>query len=181
MLWLLLFVCVLGIATASQNATESHKATDYRNILTESFVICKHDPVCAHRFYIDKDAFDLHLFNYLLGVYMKQTEMLPFMMEHFENNDVVKKMWLYTMRQASFCTENEYVDAHGKCVCKNGKVCHEEPSESYTLDMVSFNIFFVAIIVVIVYYSTVPLSQLRIIYTNILRLRKKFDKPESRL
>ena len=151
---------------------------DFKNIRLISFVICRTDPQCARRFFIDKKTFDFNQFRYLFERFADEIETREYLQNNFAK-DIVKKAWLQTMRLASFCTENEIPDSHGNCVCKNGKICHEQPANAYSGDGLSFTVVFIVLILVIIYYSAVHLSAVRVIHNNSLRLLRYYKNTDD--
>lgn len=149
------------------------KKMDFRNIRLISFTICRSDPECARRFFIDGQAFDINLFRYFFDRFVVETDSREYLENTFAS-DLVKQSWLYTMRQASFCTDNEVADSDGYCVCKNGKVCHEESSSVFNIDVASFNFVFVVLLIATIYYSAVHLSEFRTIHDNVIRLKQYY-------
>lgn len=133
---------------------------------------CRADPVCAHRFFLDELGVDPELFPYLFRRFVASTDAQSLLEEHYMESDAVKRTWLVTMRLASFCTENEYIDARKRaCVCRPGKVCHESGNDGY--DVVSLNVSCAVIVLGMIYYATLHLSEFRVIYKNVTMLRKQ--------
>jgi hypothetical protein len=133
----------------------------YENIRDWSFHLCRGDPRCARRFFVDDASPDRQRFNYLLDRFVVETATRPFLLTHFNSNcAVVREGWMYLMRTASFCSDNEVLDGDGYCTCRNGKVCHEAPSKKYSFDIVSLNVLFSIFLSVILYYSIALLRRL---------------------
>ncbi len=165
----LLFLCIYHCI--AQNTTEH--VMDYRNIRLISFTVCISDPICSQRFFIDSESFDMRTFKYFFDRFVIETKSKDFLEKNFYN-DQVKKAWLYTMQTANFCTENEIVTTDGYCVCKSGKTCHEEYPTTFTVDIMSFNVIFVILLITTLYYSVIHLSDFRDIHDNIQKLQKHY-------
>lgn len=181
-------ICIAAIAFASAHAPRQPTISGkhYAKLTSQSDPVdapldriqahvhqqCRADPICAHRFFLDELGVDPDLFPYLFRRFVAVTDAQSLLEEHYMESDAVKQAWLVTMRLASFCTENEYVDATDRsCVCRPGKVCHEGGNDGY--DVVSLNVLCAVIVLGMIYYATLHLSEFRVIYKNVLVLRKQ--------
>lgn len=190
-MFLLCLFCVLSFLSVTCIGTEQKKHVDqdrsrldkrsthmdFQNIRAISFVICRSDPICAKRFYIDRKTFDINQFRYLFNTFVDENENREYLINNFQN-DSVKKAWLRMMRMASFCSENEIPDSSGYCICKNGKICDEKPASVFNGDSFSFTMVFIVLIVITVYYSAVHLSAIRTIHDNSEYLMNKYYRKQ---
>lgn len=160
------------------NGENGTRPVEYAEVRTISFYLCRSDAECARRFFIDHRALDYSRYMYLFDRFVAETESRQFLIAHF-SVDAVKQGWLYTMRRANFCTENEVLDSEGYCVCRNGKVCHETSGDVFSFDILSLDFLCIVVIVGVFYYSTLHMSQFRVMYHNVMRLRDRYEREDS--
>ena len=150
-----------------------HRPMDFRTVRALAFEICLKDAVCAQRFYIAHTTFDIGLFRHFFDRFVADTGAHDYLVANYAA-DAVKRGWLYTMRQASFCTDNELPSEDGlRCVCRNGRVCHEESPSAYNIDTLSFTVLLVAMLVATFGFSMAHLEQLRAIDSDVRALRRE--------
>ena len=165
--------CILllysGVVTGeTQLVTQRSSLAQVRS---HAFEQCRNDPQCAQRFFLDELGVDENLFVYLFNRFVAATNTQNFLETSYMNSSEVQHAWLVSMRLANFCTENEYVDPVDRyCVCRPGKICYEDGNDGY--DVVSLNVLCAVIVLGILYYATLHLSEFRVIYKNLVWLRK---------
>jgi hypothetical protein len=69
--------------------------------------------------------------------------------------------WLYALRLADFCTENEIFDEQLGCVCKEGKVCDEIDPGQYLFSIVSFIVLMVVATIIYMWQLFTTGAQVR--------------------
>jgi len=75
--------------------------------------------------------------------------------------------WLYVLRLADFCTENEIFDEELGCVCREGKVCDETDPGQYTFQIVAFIVFIVVAAGIYLWQMVTTGAQVRNISTEV--------------
>ncbi len=96
--------------------------------------MCSVDPLCRTRFFITAgDTHDRDRFNYLFERYVQELGL-----DEAALNTTCppspSPLWLPLLRQAHFCTDNEFLEIGTGCVCRHDKVCHETPASTILFD-----------------------------------------------
>jgi len=69
--------------------------------------------------------------------------------------------WLYSMRQAAFCTENEVFDEELGCICRQGKVCDEVSVAENLYAIAQTSVVVIVVGVITLYQLSVLAEQCR--------------------
>ena len=166
-------------AAPSSVCANATRPMDFRTVRALAFEICLQDAVCAQRFYIAHATFDIGLFRHFFDRFVAELGAHDYLVANYAN-DAVKRGWLYTMRKASFCTDNEMPSDDGaECVCRAGRICHEESPSAYSIDIASFTVLLAAVLVATVGFSLAHLEKLRVIDADVRLLRHEAHLVEA--
>ena len=122
-----------------------------------SFSLCSNDGACTAHFFMDQFAmpYRRYKFDFLLARYMLEEGIAAEFVTPqivYPNDtqcgslaasptaaDVGSVFWLTIMRRADFCGVNEYfVEEHGGCQTRPGKIGSHDPPGSFTFPFYSF-------------------------------------------
>lgn len=103
-----------------------------------TYDMCRKDAYCAERYYMDSSK-DMDKFEYFLGRFVSSNDVGDDYIvnvsdlicgggggDNDDNGEAYRRLWLYFVRTAQFCTNDNEVFKRGiGCVCENGKYCGE--------------------------------------------------------
>lgn len=137
----------------SAPATE-HTVSQVELLERLSFQICaQSDGGCRQRFFWDareRGASD-SLFYYLHARMLDDMGVEPAWVLDDMCRANSTRTWKIVLDAYHFCSDNEIPDRHGRCICRPGKVCHEEPSGHYLADIGFNNLLILGLIILLVY------------------------------
>jgi hypothetical protein len=131
---ILLLLPLLAAATFCSSEAE---------LLNMSFALCSADPPCRYNFNTDSVTY----FNYLLT-----TELL---LRNDLNWSVVcasePLLWLALLRDHRFCSANQVLDAHGRCLCLPERNCNPKAPSDFDTSPLAKSALLVIVCAVVLY------------------------------
>ncbi len=145
------------IAITTLTCVNSEPACD---VADEAFILCSSDDLCRAKFFIHTgDAYDEERFHYLFSHYLFELNL-----NEEALNDTcppAHPLWLPLLRQAFFCTDNEYWQIGIGCMCRHDKICHEISGKDILFDVLPLSFLVLLFIVIVVWCGILNLGEIR--------------------
>jgi len=148
------------IAITTLTCVNSEPACD---VADEAYILCFSDDLCRARFFIHTgDAYDEERFHYLFSHYLFELNL---------NEEALNAtcppahpLWLPLLRQAFFCTDNEYWQIGLGCMCRHDKICHEIAGRDILFGTSSYILVVLLFGVLVVWCGIKNLAELQKLY-----------------
>ncbi len=135
------------------------------DVSAEAYTLCSADFLCRARFFIHAgDEYDETRFHYLFSHYLFELNLSEEALN--ATCPLAHPLWLPLLRQAFFCTHNEYWKVGVGCVCQHDKICHESSGKDVLFDVVSFSLLVLLFIIVVVWCGVKQLALLQSLHTR---------------